>query len=140
MCHPSDHRGRSYPKSTSNENLSGNRLVIPWSDYTNAVELVETHGQNLRYCHPGKAWYVWDGKRWLADETAAVMRLATDAIKSMAIRIISMNNPESKALLAHLKTSLSTFRLKAIVDQASWLQVSLSYRKNLINIHGCSIA
>ena len=68
----------------------------------------------------GEAWYVWDGKRWLADETAAVMRLATDAIKAMAIRIMHMNNPESKAFLAHLKSSLSTSRLKALVDQASW--------------------
>ena len=48
------------------------------------------------------------------------MRLATDAIKAMAIRIMAMNNPESKALLAHLKTSLLTSRLKAMVDQASW--------------------
>ena len=47
---------------------SGDRVTLPWSDYTNAVELIEAHGQNLRYCHPAKNWYVWDGKRWLADE------------------------------------------------------------------------
>ena len=45
--------------------LLGLGLVLPWSDYTNAGELIEANGQNLRYCHPAKTWYVWDGKRWL---------------------------------------------------------------------------
>jgi putative DNA primase/helicase len=44
------------------------------TDQGNARRVVEAHGHDLRYCHPWKAWHVWDGTRWRADDTAEVVR------------------------------------------------------------------
>lgn len=41
------------------------------SDLGNARRLVGQHGRDLRYCHPLRAWLVWDGRRWRARMTGA---------------------------------------------------------------------
>jgi len=37
------------------------------SDVGNAQRFVDVHGERFRYCHKLKAWYFFDGKRWLVD-------------------------------------------------------------------------
>jgi putative DNA primase/helicase len=93
--------------------------TLPLSDQTNAEALVRTHGKDLRYSHPAKQWYVWDGRRWRADETAAIMRFAKSTIKAMAACIPEMDDDQAKASLAHIKTSLSAPRLKSMVELAT---------------------
>lgn len=51
------------------------------TDLGNAERLVARHGHDLRYCHPWKAWLVWDGRRWKADDTASVRRLARETVR-----------------------------------------------------------
>jgi putative DNA primase/helicase len=36
--------------------------------------VVQRHGADLRYVHPWKSWYVWDGRRWAEDTTAEAVR------------------------------------------------------------------
>jgi hypothetical protein len=72
---------------------------LPLSDYTNAVRLVDHYGQYLRYSHPAKVWYVWDKTRWLADETATVMRVAKRTIKQMAQEISTIERRRQKQSL-----------------------------------------
>jgi P4 family phage/plasmid primase-like protien len=50
------------------------------TDLGNAERLVARHGQDLRYCHPIGQWLVWDGRRWHRDDTAEVVRRATETV------------------------------------------------------------
>lgn len=46
------------------------------TDLANSRRFVAIHGENIRYCHPWGKWLVWDGCRWVVDETGAVENLA----------------------------------------------------------------
>lgn len=62
---------------------------VPWSgsgpfprtDLGNGERLVAAFGDRLRYVHPWGQWLVWDGKRWRLDDSAAVVRLAKQAVR-----------------------------------------------------------
>jgi putative DNA primase/helicase len=44
------------------------------TDVGNARRVVARHGKDLRFCHAWKEWFIWDGRRWAADETAEAVR------------------------------------------------------------------
>ena len=44
------------------------------TDKGNARCVVERHGGDLRYCHPFKTFFVWDGRRWAEDLTGEAER------------------------------------------------------------------
>jgi putative DNA primase/helicase len=48
------------------------------TDLGNARRLVKRHGMDMRFCHPFKRWFVWDGSRWHEDETGAADRLVKE--------------------------------------------------------------
>jgi phage/plasmid primase, P4 family, C-terminal domain len=91
---------------------------LPYSDLYNARALVSEHGENMRYCHPWKKWLVWTGNSWQEDRTGAIMRLAKAVMKRMARHVETLAGTEARALLAHVKTSLATTKLKAMVESA----------------------
>jgi P4 family phage/plasmid primase-like protien len=92
--------------------------ALPYSDYTNAVAFVRDHGTRLRYCHPWGKWLVWTGTHWDMEATGEVMRLAKETIKRLARQIPDLGDKESDALLRHIKASLSTVKLKAMIENA----------------------
>jgi len=51
------------------------------SDVGNARRFVDTYGDLFRYCHKLKAWFNFDGRRWLADNCG----LAQKSIHAMAM-------------------------------------------------------
>jgi P4 family phage/plasmid primase-like protien len=91
---------------------------LPYSDYTNALAFVREHGQYLRYCYPWKSWLVWSGTHWQRDTSGAVMQMAKTTIKRLAQQLDHLDDKAAKLLLAHIKTSLSTAKLKALVESA----------------------
>ncbi len=56
---------------------------IKLTELGNAERLVARHGEDLRYCHPWRRWYVWDGRRWQPDATAEVLRRAKETVRAM---------------------------------------------------------
>jgi P4 family phage/plasmid primase-like protien len=92
--------------------------ALPYSDYTNALEFVRDHGTQLRYCHLWGKWLVWTGTHWQCDTSGQVMRLAKQTIKRLARRIEHLDDSAASALLAHIKVSLSTGKLKAMIECA----------------------
>jgi putative DNA primase/helicase len=91
--------------------------ALPYSDYTNAVSFVRDHGQHLRYCYPWRSWLVWNGRCWERDTNGAVMRMAKQTIKRLARHAEDLDDKQAiAALLAHVKSSLSTAKLKAMVE------------------------
>jgi putative DNA primase/helicase len=97
---------------------TGDDGPLPYSDYTNALAFVRDHGQDLRYCYPWKSWLVWTGTHWQRDTSGAVMRRAKQTIKHLARQVEELDDIHAKALLAHIKASLSTVKLKALVECA----------------------
>jgi putative DNA primase/helicase len=98
--------------------IAGTELPLPYSDYTNALAFVRDHGQHLRFCFPWNAWLVWTGTHWQRDTSGEVMRLAKQTVKRLARQIESLDETPAKALMAHIKASLSTAKLKALIENA----------------------
>jgi P4 family phage/plasmid primase-like protien len=101
------HNGHTPPSST-----------LPYSDYTNALAFVEAHKQDFRYCYPWKTWMTWRKTHWERDETGQAMRCAKQTITRMLRRAEDLDSLDLKALMAHVKSSLSTARLKALLESA----------------------
>lgn len=57
--------------------------AYPLTDTGNAERLVLRHGENIRYCHPQKTWWVWTGRRWEPDRNGAVMDLAKSVAREL---------------------------------------------------------
>lgn len=89
-----------------------------YTDTYNAKALVRDHGANLRYCYPWKAWLVWTGTHWQRDTSGVVMRLAKQTVKAMAQLLPTLDDKQAFALLAHIKASLTTAKLKAMLENA----------------------
>ena len=93
--------------------------ALPYSDYTNALAFVREHGQALRYCYPWKSWLVWTGTHWQRDDTGSVHQAAKQTIKRLARHIEDLDDDAAgKALMAHVKKSLSKASLDAMVRTA----------------------
>src|SRR5713101_136083 len=91
---------------------------LPWSDYTNALAFVREHGQDIRYCWPWKSWLAWAGSHWQRDDNGAVRQKAKQTIKRLARRAEDLDDLAAKALMAHVKSSLATAKIKAMVEGA----------------------
>lgn len=53
------------------------------TDLGNAERLVTRYGANLRYVYAWGKWLVWDGTRWVMDETGEIERYAKDTVTSI---------------------------------------------------------
>jgi putative DNA primase/helicase len=89
------------------------------TDLGNAARLVHRHGRNLRYCWLWRKWLVWDGKRWVTDDTGEVYRLAKDTVASIYEEAAAAPDDENrKALAKHAMRSEAGARIKEMVDLA----------------------
>jgi putative DNA primase/helicase len=95
------------------------RADVLLTDTSNAAAFVADHGPILRYCYCWKTWLVWTGTHWQRDVSGKVMRLAKQTVKNLAQRITTMDDEKQIAeLFAHIKASLSTAKLKAMIENA----------------------
>jgi putative DNA primase/helicase len=89
------------------------------TDLGNARRLVHRHGRNLRYCWLWRKWLVWDGKRWVKDDTGEVYRLAKETVSSIYQEAAAAPNDEArKELGKHATRSEAGARIKEMVDLA----------------------
>ncbi|NMB77828.1 MAG: hypothetical protein GYA23_01890 [Methanomicrobiales archaeon] len=54
------------------------------TDLGNSQRFVARFGRDVRYCHPFKSWYIFDGQRWARDDKAVVLEYAKDCIVRIA--------------------------------------------------------
>ena len=89
------------------------------TDLGNARRLVHRHGRNLRYCWLWRKWLVWDGMRWVKDDTGEVYRLAKETVSSIYQEAAAAPNDEArKELGKHATRSEAGARIKEMVDLA----------------------
>lgn len=87
--------------------------TLAHSDDANALALIDTYGDRVRYCADRGRWLAWDGVRWhWADRTGGVVR---EYAKRVARALPEAND---KAI-THKKRSLSAIGTTAILTQAA---------------------
>ncbi len=82
------------------------------TDLGNAQRLAADHGGNVRYCYAWGKWLVWDGKRWIIDNTGEVERLMKDSVRRIYTDAAAEEHDKArKALADHAKRSESKARI-----------------------------
>lgn len=93
-----------------------------YDDTGNAQRLTERYGGVMRYNHTYKRWYIYNGKRWLDDETGAVKRLADSLIDEMGSDYAWVSGEDQeKALTKHIKYSRSSKGKQAMLKESEHL-------------------
>ncbi|MCC7572644.1 MAG: bifunctional DNA primase/polymerase, partial [Candidatus Methanofastidiosum sp.] len=86
------------------------------TDLGNSERLIYHYGDVIRYCHLWKKWIVWDGKRWLKDDSGAIYRLAKDTVRSInAEAAIEQDYSRKGELSKWAFLSESSYRIEALV-------------------------
>jgi P4 family phage/plasmid primase-like protien len=89
------------------------------TDLGNTGRLIARHGQDLRYCFPWSRWLIWDGRRFIADETGAVHRRAKETVKGIYQEAAAAPDEEQrKALAKHAMRSEAENRIQAMISLA----------------------
>jgi putative DNA primase/helicase len=86
--------------------------TLQHSDDANALALVETYGDRIRYCHDRGRWLHWDGRRWLWCEQGG------GKIREYAKDIARALPSDDKAEALHKKRSLGAIGTTAMLTQA----------------------
>ena len=85
----------------------------PLTDIGNANLFIEAHGQDLRYEHRMRRWFVWTGSYWKRDDNGRATQMAKEFILSHAHRE-GCSESESK----HFLRSQSNARIEAMLKLA----------------------
>lgn len=112
-------RGEQSAEEHPNEAKGNGGAVEHLTDLGNARRFVELHGCDVRYCHPERAWYVWDGRRWQRDETAEIERLAKQVPAAIYREASSAEREQREALAKWALRSESRDRIRAMLDLAA---------------------
>lgn len=90
-----------------------------FTDWGNALRLVDRHGRNIRHCPEFGTWLVWSGPRWERDREDRITMLAKETIRSMYAEAAQIGSDrQRKALLDHIRRTESTRSISAMVKLA----------------------
>jgi len=93
--------------------------VLPLTDVGNARRLVVRHGHDLRYCYPFKGWLVWDGRRWVRDETGEIYRRAKETVRAIHEEAAAEDDESRReAIGKHAFRSQRKERIEALIKLA----------------------
>ncbi|HEY5373886.1 MAG TPA: phage/plasmid primase, P4 family [Polyangiaceae bacterium] len=86
------------------------------TDLGNAERLVTRFRGQIRYCPPRKRWLIWEGQRWLLDETGEINRRAKSTVRAIyeeaaACRVDDIR----KAIAKHAGDSEKASRVAAMI-------------------------
>lgn len=89
------------------------------TDLGNAERFARDHAGRVRYCHPWKTWFCWDGRRWKEDSTGEVKRLARETIRRMYKEAADIPDETiRKSVAKHAIKSESEARIRAMLELA----------------------
>lgn len=89
------------------------------TDMGNARRFVTQFGRDARYVAVWKRWLVWDGRRWLRDETDAAIRKAKETVRGIYAEAARCEDDvERKELVKWGLRSEADSRVRAMLSQA----------------------
>jgi putative DNA primase/helicase len=89
--------------------------VPDWSDISDtdlgaARQLVQFHGNNIRFCFPWGKWLVWDGCRWRIDNTGAIHQLAKETVRRLLRLAAEEKDRDRQTVLTKLALAGQTLK------------------------------
>lgn len=101
------------------QRASANASDLRTTDMGNAERLVTAHGTELRYSHPMKKWFHWDGMRWRPDSQAIAMQRAMTTVRGIYKEAAEQDTVDKRAALSEWAvTSESASKIGAMVQLA----------------------
>ncbi|MFN7934759.1 MAG: phage/plasmid primase, P4 family [Bryobacteraceae bacterium] len=92
------------------------------TDTGNSEQLVARFGRDIRYCPSLKAWFIFDGKRWVRDDRQSVRVLARETVRAMFEDANQLSERKDRdELLRHAHQSESAARQAAMLKMAEVL-------------------
>ena len=89
------------------------------TDIGNAELLIREHGADLRYVHKYKSWMVWDGARWMRDETGTVGRRCKQVLRGLVAYANSLDDDATRSkLISHAIRSEQNGRIQGMIERA----------------------
>ncbi len=89
------------------------------TDLGNAQRLVRLHGQDLHYCYAWGKWLIWDGIRWVVDETGEIYRRAKHTTRMINVEAADcLDDDQRRTLQKWAYQSESRVRIDAMVRLA----------------------
>lgn len=88
------------------------------TDLGNARRLVRLHGADLRHT-AGHGWLVWDGVRWLHDDTGQAIDRAKNAVETLLQDAAEADADQRKPLIKHAMASQSNRAIQATLNLAA---------------------
>lgn len=80
--------------------------AITETDTGNARRLVQIHGENIKFVHEAKQWFVWTGRNWNPDNANKVMAMTgtvSDAIRKEAFALDTSTEEAQKKQVALIR-------------------------------------
>jgi putative DNA primase/helicase len=112
----------------------------PFTDLGNARRLVQRYGADFRYCY-NNGFHIWDGHRFVLDETGGIMRLAKATVRDLYRQAAEEEQQSVRdALISHARKSESASRLQAMIELAKSEKTVVVTHNQLNAAHSFSIA
>jgi len=98
---------------------TANSSDLRTTDLGNCERLVNAFGQELKYCHPMKKWFHWDGMRWRPDSQSIATQRAMTTVRGIYTEAAAQDTVDKRQALSEWAvTSESAGHIKAMVDLA----------------------
>jgi putative DNA primase/helicase len=112
--------------------------AYPRTDLGNNKRFVQRFGKDIRYCHPWRVWFIWNGSRWEMDESGRIMahgKYAVNRIEDEAGK--TSGDHAQKEMYSWSGTSQGYNRIKSMIalsaSDVPILPHQIDADKNLIN-------
>lgn len=125
LCH-GEGNGSSrsdHPRDPVEAARAGN--PYPCTDLGNAERFAACHGDSVKFDTANRCWRIWDGKRWAADSSLHMLKLAAQTARNIMQEAASASAPATtdshdirKSLAAWAIKSESRDRLAAMIEVA----------------------
>jgi putative DNA primase/helicase len=112
--------GETGAASNVTEEAPGPGPVVGFNltDLGNARRLVAQHGQDLRYCHLSKKWWIWTGAVWAVDTTGEIIRRAKLTVAQLYQEAAAAGEKEREAIAKFALRSEHEQRIKGMIRLA----------------------
>ncbi len=88
------------------------------TDLGNAKRLIDTYGDNLHYCYPQQAWYVWSENRWEVDRIGRLEKYGSEVLSTLQREAAKMTGEARQAMRRFADLSEKQPRRIAMIQSA----------------------
>lgn len=101
-----------------------------FNDHGNAERLNAMFGNDLRYCHPLKKWFVWDGQRWAPDETGKAVHFAKRTMIEFNSQVVLKHKGDAAEKFAR-----ASLNMRSITGMLAMAQSDLYVMPSQLDTH-----